>query len=465
MRGAGSPAVPLVVAAVLLMSTATALPRPGENDAGSGGDAPDYLSLPPVWVGEGTFQGNVTGGNLDPRDIYRFEAPPASVTWLTAQVEAAEEGARLELTFSGPAGQVTVVTGDDGTVRWKKATPTGTPTNLTVGVFSRPFGNDSELGYTISLEFESYDDYMPLDGGEDRATAWRVAVPEGTFGAFEFLHSFNEYRREPGPHYQLRYLDLPRSARFPCSWLMALTNVDNPWPLRSTLTGYTGFGDEPGVWTTGFAGDLEVPPSGGPDWPLTGDLFFPLGAGGGLLRLPDGNLTARVGAADSDGVGLTGWVLWNDPGKARVERLPALGDFARASDFRADQGGFGVGVGPVAYAEDVSYRFDMPAETKWTNFVYADGTTPRLASGDPLATALEHVRLDMLRPGRAPVELRDEWRLWFPWEVLDGVDTDISSGPWRAQLRHVDGFEAHHIRLVRASFGFPPLTDICDGVE
>lgn len=457
VRGVGG--LPVVVAAVVVVaSSSMALPVPGEDDAGSGLDAPDasVLSIRPLYfvddlpglpITEGSYVGNITEG-IDDSDIYDLHPPENSIIRVKFRGEPRRKVSAL---LSGPDGAdgESIGFGEGREAELSKAAPSGGSWDLTF------FDGESHpevpprKTYEFTVTYEVHDHFRRLDGELEDAAAWRVDIPEGGFGRIEIQLGTPPVRE---PFQTTEGYDVIKT-RFPdgrCTGRLVRFLHPPFGGLAGILFGRLGGGGAPAVWAEVGGHEVQVHRPG-PGFPSLGRHTF-------TTESEVGDLLMEVGLSDSDRVGHAGWVVWDDPVEAKVDRLKAWGETIRLEDFESNETGFGAQVGPVAYAEDRSVTLDIPDNASTTSYVVADGVTPKVGGSGLGDLSTEETTLIVHRPGREPTVLTDDLMVWG--HIPNGVGPggrDVPTGPWTFEMEHSDGAEGDWIRVYRASFGFPQV--------
>lgn len=397
----------VVVAALVLPPTTGALPTPGQDDAGSGGDAGDtrQTALP---IAAGTYQGNLSA-LVDTEDVYRFVPPQPSL--IEVHVTSAVD---LDVELVGPDG---------------RSHQNGPPEDVEDGTFAiaAPPGNwtlhvvypeltslDTEVPYTFSLGFRPRDHLLRIDAEALHNATLQVPLPDadpawlrlrlgprdawagGAFGRAQHLQIVGN-----GSVDWFSYLEWSVGGTGPNAvWTHNVGPRDTRVPLLEPRPGPSVFTGPTQHWR----------------WPEI---------------LPDGGFELSVGVASTHGADVEGWVLW-DGAPASVERSDGARMIAAtASDFEGEGQGFQVG--PYGQAEDLRVAWNASHDA---TLGVVDAETPDLAREPTRMTA---------RPpqGNAP-QLVDADKAWW-------VD-ETGTGRWSVGLDHTGGMERSHVRFLAASF-------------
>lgn len=433
--------VGLIVGLGIVAAPVVSMPGPPENDAGTGTDAPPIGEL--AWVawtiGEGHFEGNVTLPH-DPLDVFRLQPPRNVIIRVTA---SADGSALFRLEGPGGGAQRKVGGFHASETRFSAVSGLGGDWNLTVawdgpGVDPSTFPNRTR--YRFSIRYEPHDHFVPLHGGGFQAGAWSIDFPSGVWGRTEtFVFGLGDAAKPS------RFTHTYYSQRGPgveCVDRWTRTHVPDSLTLHKWLA-Y----DSSTVWTQGYPADVALERPDLSDSPSVLPEFEP----GLSTETPDGNFSVRVGTADTEGVGLRGWVVWDGPVPPTIQRRFAQAEFLTLSDFTGD--GPGVGAGPYAYAEDVGVNLEIPDAGMGVRALLVDASTPFVSSIP--GAAMKETEMTVRVPNGTTLKLTDRHFDWGPARFgpfLD--DTNIPEGTWRVEVDHTDGLEAGRVRVVNLSFGY-----------
>lgn len=405
----------VLLAALVILPVAGALPTPGQDDAGSGGDAGDRhpLALP---IGEGSYQGNLSARS-DDFDWYRFDPPPNSLVRIEV---GTEDSVAFEIFDSRGVsrrwGEVSGGTADAFDI----GAPSG-PWTLAVGEYDLS-SLDTDVPYTFTITFEHHDHLVHLEGREDRQVSLFADIPDAdpAWMYFEFSPR-SSYRGEPWgfvKHFQL-------------------VGTNGEVDFHSTVASSPISPGEHVVWTHNVGpahAEVPIPYPEEDVGPEIHPLRMRLWRWPAVLPMDGFNLS--IGAASTHGVHVEGWVLWDGSNATVTNTTRGATLFATASDFEGD--GQGVQVGPYGQADDLNVGFEAEHES---TFVFAVANTPPFAR--------EPTRMEVAPPQAETVNLVDRNRAWWP-EMA-------SPGAWNATLVHTDGLEQSTVRFMAASFPIEPV--------
>lgn len=438
MNGPKLAAIIALLVTAALAPGAVSLLTPGEDDAGSGTDAPD--GPPGLPITPGGYQGNLTR-IVDDRDVYRLDPPSGTVIRVTYQAPLRSPGGNFSAVRAemhsrygqhsrwGPPNEVGITAGR------------GHPILLTFEPTTAFEGLRNKVPYNFTVRFDRPDNVAALDGGLENASAWSVEVDDGGFARVETY--VGEYAGEGavrGDEMSFGEVIYDEPGGECRQWL-----IRDPHDPPVHQQGRNALeGDDP-IWSQGLPEDVPDLPDG-PSLPSpTRELHVGRPTFTLAKEVRDGWLNARVGSAESLGVRVVGWIAWNGSrDRVDLDNVSSTARFWTYEDFEGS--GPAVQVGPWAYAEDLSLRADMP-ELR-TRFFYVDGRTPELAHAE---TGVRETRTDVTVPNGSQVPLRDEHARWRPFQGQGKAPP----GTWTVHVERSDGMEGDRIRVAQAAFDIP----------
>lgn len=401
----------VLLAALVVIPVAGALPTPGQDDAGSGGDAGDRPELA-LAIGPGTYQGNLSA-RTDDHDYYRFEPPPNSLVRFQA---GTDDSIFVELVDPRGVTRRSVSL----TARSDERFDVGAPAGTWMLVVHGPdlLGLDTDVAYHFTLSFERHEHLVHLVGRDDRQATVFANIPQAD-------PAWIYFETEPASSW--------RGGPFGLVTHFQLVGTNGTVSSFSTVSVTVVGAGKNAVWTHNAGPiDAEAPIPYPKDEALPG-LCVSCGVRNwrwpAVLPMDGFNLSA--GAASTHGVRVEGWVLWDGSPAAVSNTTRGATLFATAADFEGDGQGFQVG--PYGQADDLNVGFEAEHES---TFVFAVANTPRFAR--------EPTRMEVAPPQDDTVTLVDRHRAWWPW--MSGP------GTWNATLVHTDGLEGSTVRFMAASF-------------
>lgn len=413
---------PLLVLAVLLVPGVVPAGVPGQDDAGSGRDAPDEPTHG-VLVGEGVHAGRLVVG-VDGADHYTLAAPPDAVIRLWADA-------------GGETIQGTLTDGDGVERDWGVGDHRY---RMRLDAVARPEGGwrlgvmlidgqqyaDAEVDYVFSVTYDRHTHAATFELPVAPGHAFRVPAT-GSFARVEILYDLASDQDVGQAIPTVMYEDAREPERT-LGWSAAIMGWRATGPA--------------GAWVDGAAvadvdADvrLDTPTERAVPTLITRveETAFGLRVRGALrLAVPDAGergVVVHGGLASVVGVTVRAHAVW-DAAETPVELLPGTrGVYARLNDTTGDLPA--AQVGPVGVGMDRESRFTL-------------GNGSRLVAVDAWRSA----RLTVEPPGEDPVTLDGGRRTWVPEAA--------PAGEWRVRVERAVGQENDHYRVFGAEFPFPP---------
>lgn len=405
------------------------LPTPGQDDAGSGGDAGDHPALA-VPVDAGTYEG-MLAGQTDVDDYYEIDPPATSLIQLSVDAEAEvvvelvdPEGNVREFgsttpALEGPGFEGEAIGAPKG--EWQLHVLLPDDTRL-----------DQDIPYRFELGYEIHDNVAHVDRSAENASAITAPFRTDRFKAVEVAVDADEP------------IDAHEPVAVPYAALVRATFENGTFAFGSAGLNrvYRGVNDEV-VWAKGRGPmdvGIETPelPTGSSRL-LEDTILFD----NGTVPAPGLSLDFRVwlGLGSSHGVDAQAWVLWDDPVEGQASFMEPPETTYRSLD--DCDGGQGAQVGPYVRADNLTCTFEVTTEFS----LYAvDGSSPQFAT--------ESAEVAVTDPTGETTELRGD-DIFRAFEKEDEPGEPIPQGAWTVDVEHVDGLEHGRHRVVAASFPFP----------
>lgn len=394
------------------MVPAAGLPFPGQDDAGSGGDAGDHPAAA-VPVGEGRWTGALAH-QIDELDHYELDPPPAAMVRVSV---GSGETVAFELLDPEDRVRDTGATKDD--FETPRVDAVSAPQGRWILRFELPaaISSDPEVAYSFEVSYGRHDHVTRVEDASEVGTALAMAFGNTSFQAVETITT----APESGPEE-------------PQAVAQQIQFHGDDWAGVLSGVGWSD-GVRDHVWTRG-----QLPEEVGVEDPTpeirTGELL------GSRLLLENRSrpYQVEIGQASTGGASSVAWAVWDD-----VSPSPTFeeGTHANFTDLGDCRGGQGVQVGLYARASDVTCSFELTTEM---SVLQVRGETPEIAE--------EPTRLRVEDPTGRTWHLEDEW-LFRAVHREDDRSEPLPQGTWTVDVEHLDGLDDGPHRVIAASFPIP----------
>lgn len=438
-----------ILIAISLLPAIESLPTPGQDDAGSGTDAPDYRHVPPLPIGPGTYQGNLSSVT-DDLDHYILDPPPKTVVRLRVSTPELVSGicttVGLEMrTKHGETSRSCFVPDETGAGSLSLTSGQGEPVTLVFDTFT---GLDllKDITYNFSVTFETHDHVRAIHGGHAHVGAWSFHLPEGQWGRVEaYPPSKVDDLRFEDDLYLTRVL---YSSPSRCVGSYGWSGFGGSWFAPEAIGGRSGTNGNDVAWVHGVAGDHGVgtPVDRDVAYPLTDEWTF-------RVETDEEPVSVHWGHAwESGPLGVLGWVLWDGPEDPVIENRTARAAWLTLQDF--DESGTSFQVGPYAEAWNVSTHLRLDGDEPGTDIVIVDATTPAV---EPLVgeTGRRETVMEVTPPGEQTITLEDRFAAWATPGERPLADDAPPAGEWAFRIRQLSGTESDHIRVAMVEWDIP----------
>ncbi|HWG91133.1 MAG TPA: hypothetical protein VNZ52_09840 [Candidatus Thermoplasmatota archaeon] len=411
----------LLLGILLVTDVGGALLAVGEDDAGSGGDAP-HLDGTGLHIEAGSYDGRISGPG-DPGDAFRVKAVLGEVFRLQAAIPAGLSMRVLDTAgvlraCQDQAGehlfsQVTEASGA-WTVRFDRNACGGVRGKLP----TLPSPQPETMLYAFTVSLQQHEHVLRIDGGEGFARTLNASFPQGRFARLEIHYDF--HGEAVGPMFAGIAIRVAREGK-------PAESMSGAVAFRPT----GGIG-APRLWVQGGI-PTEVK--------LTGQsLLLPRDPAVALIEGDGTAFDIDFGVAHSAGFRWHAWAVWDGP--AFEVRVPD-GDSARfsaLSDFKAE--GTGLQAGPYVKASRLTLSDQVP---EGHTLAYVDASWPWLDPSLPSLT-LANTSFVVAPPAGSPFPLRDD--SWFGGSRAGAP----ALGTWRVEAIDVDGMWSDTLCYVRVTF-------------